>query len=166
MTCLAFRSILQYMTMLSQHSVFLLSIFLKGFFALMECLTGATLFFVSTEQFQKWGDYLVQNELVADPQDFIANQVHHFVHGTAMGGKRFAGFYLFAHGFVKILIVLGLLSEKRWAFPMGLSALGLFVIYQLTRFAITHAIGLVIISGFDGFVMLMIYREWRVKAGS
>jgi uncharacterized membrane protein len=40
--------------------------------------------------------------------------------------------------------------------------LGLFVVYQLYRFAYTHGVGLIALSLFDVFVVALIWHEWRL----
>jgi uncharacterized membrane protein len=61
-----------------------------------------------------------------------------------------------------VLLVIGLLRNKLWAYPVSLVALGLFIVYQLYRFSYTHGIGLIILTIFDIIVIALIYHEYRL----
>jgi uncharacterized membrane protein len=45
--------------------------------------------------------------------------------------QSFYAIYLFSHGFIKVVLVAGLLREKLIAYPLSLFALGAFIAYQL-----------------------------------
>jgi uncharacterized membrane protein len=74
--------------------------------------------------------------------------------------QRFYAFYLLSHGFIRVFLVVGLLRNKPWAYPVSLVVLGLFIVYQLYRFSYTHGIGLIVLTVFDVIVMGLIWREY------
>ncbi|MGG6894547.1 MULTISPECIES: DUF2127 domain-containing protein [Rhizobium] len=144
------------------HQIFEISILLKGAHALIECIGGLILALVSTESILRLVNRIVQPELLNDPKDFVAIHLHAWVQDFSVGTKNFYAYYLLSHGLVKVLLVIGLLRGKMWAYPASLVALALFIVYQLYRFTDTHGIGLIILTVFDLFVMVLIWHEYRI----
>lgn len=77
---------------------------------------------------------MTQDELVEDPHDFVASYLVDWAEHFSMGTKSFYAYYLLSHGAVKLLLVVGLMKEKSWAYPVSLAVMALFIIYQLYRF--------------------------------
>ena len=144
------------------HRIFQISVLLKGGHALIECVSGLALAFVSTGTIVHLVNLITQDELVEDPQDFIATHLLTMAHGFSVATKDFYAFYLLSHGIVKLLLVVGLLRNKLWAYPASLVVLGLFILYQLYRYSYTHGIGLLVLTVFDIIVMVLIWHEYRL----
>ena len=139
----------------------MVSILLKGLFALLELAAGLTLFFSTPDYLTQFVHFMFHNRLVADAHDPLATFALHQLQDFDVRRHTFVGIYLTLHGLVKVGVVAGLYSERLWAFPTGLTALGIFIIYQMQRYFTTHAPLLLIISIFDGFIMLLVWREWQ-----
>lgn len=137
------------------------SILLKGAMAIFECASGLVLFVISTQTIQYWITLFARGELVDDPNGIVAMHLMDFVQHFSSSSRIFLGTYFLAHGAVKLAIVSGLLSGRLWSFPVGLVAMAFFVIYQLHRYTYTHAFALILISVFDVFIMLLIWREYQ-----
>ena len=144
------------------HQVFVVSVLLKGGHALIECASGVALFLLSTETIVRWANFLTQEELVEDPRDFIATHLLAMVQHLSVGTKTFYAFYLVSHGLIKVFLVAALLKDKLWAYPWSLAVLGGFIAYQLYRYSYTHSFGLIVLTVFDLFVMVLIWHEWRI----
>ncbi len=144
------------------HQIFQVSVLLKGAHALIECAGGILLYFVTTADVALWVNRLTQEELIEDPKDFVANQLLAMAQHLSIGTKSFYAFYLLSHGLVKVLLVAGLLTNRLWAYPASLVTLGLFIVYQAYRYSYTHSFGLIVLSIFDIFVMILIWHEWRI----
>ena len=144
-----------------QHHLFIISILLKGFYAVLELAAGIALFFSSPDYLAQFVRFMFHNRLVADPNDPLATFALHQLQDFDVTRHTFVSIYLMLHGLVKVGVVAGLYSERLWAFPVGLAALGIFIIYQMQRYAHTHAPLLLIISILDAFIMLLVWREWQ-----
>jgi len=57
------------------HRIFEVSVLLKGAHAVIECIGGLALAFVSTTSIVGWVNRLTQDELIEDPNDFIATHL-------------------------------------------------------------------------------------------
>jgi uncharacterized membrane protein len=144
------------------HKVFEISVWLKGAHALIESIAGFALYLVSTATIISWVNFLTQEELIHDPNDFIATHLHDFAQTFSVSTQAFYAFYLLSHGLIKILLVVGLLRGKLWSYPASLVALALFIVYQLYRYSCTQSFGLIVLTIFDVFVIALIWHEYRL----
>jgi uncharacterized membrane protein len=144
------------------HQVFEISVLLKGAHALIECVGGLWLAFVSTDAIRQLVDLLTQSELVHDPNDIVATHLRDLAQALTISTQHFYAFYLLSHGLVKVFFVVGLLRNKLWAYPASLVVLGLFIVYQIYRFSYTHGIGLIVLTVFDVVVIWLIWHEYRL----
>jgi len=142
------------------HQIFQVSVLLKGAHALIECLGGIALALVSTSSIANFVNAITQDELIKDPNDFVATHLLTMAHNFSVQTQHFYAFYLLSHGLVKVALVVGLLREKLWAYPASLIVLALFVLYQLYRFSYTHGLGLIVLTLFDIVVMGLIWHEY------
>jgi uncharacterized membrane protein len=144
------------------HQLFEISVLLKGAHALIECIGGVALAFVSTSAITSLVNSLTQDELIEDPKDFVGTHLLSMAQNFTVSTQHFYAFYLLSHGVIKVFLVIGLLRGKLWAYPVSLVVLGLFIAYQLYRFSYTHGFGLIVLTVFDLFVMGLIWHEYRL----
>jgi uncharacterized membrane protein len=144
------------------HRVFEISILLKGAHSLIECIGGLALAFVSTSTITNLVKALTQHELSENPNDFVAGHLMGLAQNFTVGTQHFYAFYLLSHGLIKVFLVIGLLRNKLWAYPVSLVVLGLFIVYQLYRFSHTHGFGLIVLTFFDVLVIGLIWHEYRL----
>jgi len=144
------------------HQIFTAGVLLKGAHALVECLGGVALALVSTQSIANFVNAITQDELIEDPNDFVATQLLAVAHHLSVQTKDFYAFYLLSHGVIKVLLVAGLLRNKYWSYPASLIVLGLFVVYQLYRFTYTQGVGLILLTIFDVIVMILIWHEYAL----
>ncbi len=142
------------------HRIFEVSVLLKGAHALIECAGGIALALVHRDTITDLVNRLTQDELIEDPHDFVATHLLAWAQHFSVGTKEFYAFYLLSHGAVKIFLVTQMLRDKLWSYPTSLIVLGLFIVYQVYRFSYTHDTGLIVLTGFDVFVMGLIWHEY------
>ncbi len=144
------------------HRIFQVSVILKGLHAVIECVGGIALYLISTSTIAHWANLVTQEELAEDPRDFVATHLLGAAQHLSVGTETFYAFYLLSHGLVKVLLVVGLLKEKLWAYPASLVVLAAFIAYQGYRYSYTHAIGLVVLTVFDIVIIVLVWHEWRI----
>jgi uncharacterized membrane protein len=59
------------------------------------------------------------------------------------------------------LLIVGLLREKLWYYPLSMLVFGAFVAYQLFRFQVTHSLWLMAMTILDIVVIAMTWHEYR-----
>jgi uncharacterized membrane protein len=144
------------------HQIFEISVLLKGAHALIECIGGLVLAFVSTNTIINLVNAFTREELIEDPNDFFAAHLLSLAHDFTVSTQHFYAFYLLSHGVIKVFLVVGLLRNKLWAYPVSLVVLALFIVYQLYRFSYTQGFGLIVLTVFDVVVMGLIWHEYRL----
>jgi hypothetical protein len=85
----------------------------QGAHAVLESIGGIARALVGTKTITTLVDAPTQEELLENPNDLIATQLHAFPQGFSVESQHFFAFYLLAHGLVTLLLVEGLLKEKR-----------------------------------------------------
>jgi uncharacterized membrane protein len=144
------------------HQIFQVSIILKGAHALIESASGIALYLISTDTILGFVNRITQEELIDDPNDFLATRLLHMAQNFSVADKSFYAFYLLGHGLVKLWLVVGLLRNRMWSYPASLVVMTAFIVYQLYRFSYTYSVGLIVLTIFDVFVIVLIWHEWRL----
>lgn len=144
---------------------FRVAVVMKGLFGLAEVIGGVLLLFVTGEALNNFVVKATRSELSGDHQDFIAMHLLH-VTRDLHGRPVFAASYLLSHGVVKVVLVIAMLRNHRWAYPATLAFLAGFVVYQVYRFALEPSIGLVLLTVFDLVVMWLVWREYVVHGAA
>jgi uncharacterized membrane protein len=147
------------------HLAFEITLILKGIFALLEILSGILAYFITQHFLLKLVLAITQEELTEDPRDFIACFLVQSAQDFSINSQHFASFYLLSHGFIKILLIAGLLRDKFWCYPLAIIVFVLFILYQLFRFSFTHSIWLLAITLLDVIVIWLTWHEYRYLRG-
>jgi uncharacterized membrane protein len=142
----------------SIHELFEVGVVLKGLNALLELLLGVALLFVNVSALVQT---LAQNELVEDPDSFLAQHLLGVAGSLSSSGQFYSALYLLSHGIIKGVLVAGLLRGKLWAYPASLAVLALFVLYQCIQLLGAYSTPLVALTLFDLVVMWLIWKEYR-----
>jgi len=145
------------------HRIFKISILLKGAHSVIEIAGGLALYLVTTGTIVNLVKLATQEELIEDPNDYIASHFLAMAQHFSVASKSFYAFYLLSHGAIKLLLVIGLLRNQVWSYPASLVAMAAFIVYQLYRFSYTHSPGLIALTVFDLVVIALIWHEWRMQ---
>jgi uncharacterized membrane protein len=145
------------------RKIYTASLLLKGFNGLLECIAGLALAVAGAGSILSIAEAMTRQDLIENPNDIVARTVMDFAQNFTMDSQHFFAFYLFAHGLVKVVLVVGLLRNWHWAYPAAMAAFSFFIVYQLYRFTYTHAAGLIILTIFDMFVLALILHEYRLE---
>jgi uncharacterized membrane protein len=144
-----------------REALFKISIVLKGLDALLEIVGAIALWAIRPGMIVHVVGLLTQDEIAEDPKDLVANFLRREAHHLSLASEHFMAIYLLAHGIVKGLVVIALLREKLWAYPLAIAVFVGFIVYQIYRFTLTGGLGLIGLSLFDLFVVWMVWLEYR-----
>ncbi|PYO39981.1 MAG: DUF2127 domain-containing protein [Gemmatimonadetes bacterium] len=145
------------------HRLFDLGVLIKGIDGALELAGGVLLLLVKPLTLNAMIVFLTAHEISEDPADLVANLLRNSVRHLSLNTTLFAGVYLLAHGLAKLLLVVGLLRGRRWAYPAALWFLAAFVLYQCYRILLTQSLPLAALTAFDIVVMSLIWREYRFR---
>ncbi|MBI1330285.1 MAG: DUF2127 domain-containing protein [Alphaproteobacteria bacterium] len=145
--------------------VFVLSLWLKGAFAVTEILGGIAAYLLTQKFLVGLANAVTQGELREDPHDLVANYLLHAAQTLSISAQHFAAAYLFGHGAIKLWLIVGLLRRRLWYYPTAMVVFGLFIVYQLYRFYFTHSALLVFVTVVDVVVIALTWHEYRYLEG-
>jgi uncharacterized membrane protein len=145
----------------SIYAIFEASIILKGLNAIGEIVGGIVALIISQEFVIRLTLFLTQGELSEDSNDRLANYLIHSAQQFSVSSKHFLAIYLLSHGVIKLGLVIGLLKNKLWAYPVSILVFALFILYQIYRFYFTHSVWLIALTVFDLIVIWLVWHEYN-----
>ena len=139
------------------HEWFELVISLKWIWWVLDIVRWLLFIFITPERVNKWLFFFLQPELIEDPGDTIATHIMNLGSNFSTATQHFISWYLICYGAFKVLVSILLYKKIRWAYPLVIYFLFIFIWYQIYRYTNTHAIMLLILSIFD---LIVIYLTW------
>ncbi|MCX6780020.1 MAG: DUF2127 domain-containing protein [Candidatus Magasanikbacteria bacterium] len=143
------------------HYIFIIGVVAKGINALIEIISGISLYFLSNEKIVRIVVLITNDELSEDPRDRVARFLLRSAEQLSVSSHLFGSIYLLAHGVIKLGLIVALLNRKLWAYPLAIIVFGLFIVYQLYRFAYSHSPWLIVFSILDIIVIVVTWLEYR-----
>jgi len=143
------------------HQIFIIGIILKALNAGAEIIGGFLILIISQEFIIKAVLFLTQEELTEDPKDIVANYLINSAQHFSLSTKHFIAFYLLGHGLIKLGLIIGLLKNKLWSYPLSIIIFGLFIFYQTYRYFYTRSLWLLLLTIFDLVVIWLIWLEYK-----
>lgn len=104
---------------------------------------------------------LIRHELVEDPSDILYNFITSTLTNHPLYITYFLALYFIFWGLVDITLSYNLIKHRLWAFPVSLSLISLFIIYEVIRFNYTHSLILLWIILLDTIILWLIWREYK-----
>ncbi len=147
------------------HRFFQISLLVKAIFAAGEILAGFAAYLATPGLELRLIASITRAELAEDPRDFIGNYLVDWAQHLSVSTQRFVTWYLLSHGIIKLWLIIGLLRERLWYYPIALIVFGLFILYQLYRFSFTHSLSLLLITAVDVVVIGLTWHEYRYLRG-
>jgi len=146
--------------------VFRISLLLKAAHSVIELISGVALYAVSNAALLQFTRALTRHELLEDPSDVIANFLLRSAESFSIGQKSAASIYLLSHGAVKLFLVVMVLRERRWAYPLFMVALVLLVSYQSYQLTLGLSLWLAMLTLLDIVILWMTWHEYRLHRAS
>lgn len=104
---------------------------------------------------------LMSRELIEDPNDNFVKFVGALLGRVPFDISYFLAFYMIFWGVIDVVLSLSVLKEKKWAFPLTMVLIGLFVVYELYRFSYTHSFLLAMVICIDFILIWVIGKKYR-----
>lgn len=146
------------------HRLFVASLAAKAAFAAVETLGGVGLLLTPSARVLAVIDWLAARDLIEDAAGPVAGRVLAAMHGVTPGTQHFYALYLLSHGLAKLVMVAFLARRITAAYPVSLTIMAGFIVYQMHRWTVTHGPALLALTAFDLLVMWLIWREWQAAA--
>lgn len=144
------------------HWLFEASLAIKGFLCSLETASGLGLLIAPNMLVARFVYWLTHHNLAANPNDSMAAWTRRAVEQFPVHIQAFYGWYLLAHGGLKLAMVIMLWMRVLWAYPAAMVVLIGFVIYQLSEFLHSGSPVLLLLAFFDLFMVGLIWQEYKV----
>jgi hypothetical protein len=144
--------------------IFEAGIILKGINGTLELLAGLLLFFLTPERLQHFIQFVTQLNVNHEKQSKVITLFLHSVDHLGTGNRIFLIAYFWSHAAVKLTAVIGILTNKLWAYPFSLITLGILTLFQVGSIIHKASIGMILLTILDAFILWLIWREYgKVK---
>jgi len=144
-------------------TVFKISVILKGLDALAEIVGGVLLLFVTHSEITRLASWLSRNPLAGGSHSYIATLINHNAQQLVHTSTLFGAIYLLSHGVIKMFVIINVLRDKYWAYPLLIVVLLGFSIFQIISILSSHSIAVMLLTAFDVFIMVLTWFEWQRK---
>jgi len=144
------------------HRTFVLSVGAKGIFGALELLGAIASFVISPAQIAAFATWATAKEIQEDPNAVVAQFILHLGTHIDLAQTHYVALYLALHGAVKVVLVVSLVKQLRWAYPAMFVALALFIVTQVVQLSSGFSTGLALLTAFDIFILALTWREWRL----
>jgi uncharacterized membrane protein len=143
------------------HWLFRIGIVFKGLDGLAELVGGFLFVFFSRDAMSDFVERNTRPVLQWDPDNLIAHSLRHSFDQMSTSGKIFVAIYLLGHGAIKLMLMVGLLREKRWVFPVAIVLLLGFIGFQVYRLCGHFSAGLLVFTVLDAVIVALVWNEYR-----
>jgi uncharacterized membrane protein len=141
---------------------FEIGIVLKGLNGAVELTAGLILAVVGPSRLRAFVIDFASPRVTANPNDLIAVEILRGTSALTAQTVQFAAIYLLAQGAVKLVLVVALLQNRLWAYPVMITVLVGFISYQLYRIVfVAPNPGLLVLTAFDSVILVLTWREYR-----
>ena len=147
------------------HRFFEITLLLKALFAAGEIVAAIGIYVVPLDLVADFVGAVTDAELARHPRDIVAAHLADWAQNLSVGTKHFVALYLLSHGVVKLWVIIGLMRERLWYYPVALVLFTLFVLYQIHRYMLTHSVSLILITVVDLVVIGLTWHEYRYLRG-
>ena len=147
------------------HLAYLIAIIIKGIDGLVETVAGTLIAIYGSHQVYQLAVWLTAPEIARHPESHAVHAIRHGAYGFAHSSHRFAVVYLLAHGILKLGLVINLLIEHLWIFPVSITVLLGFFAFMAAKLAAHWSPWLFAFAMFDLLTVALNANEWRVRWG-
>ncbi|WP_417564237.1 DUF2127 domain-containing protein [Microbacterium sp.] len=142
--------------------IFWVALIVKGLDGVLELIGGVLFLVLTPAQISLIVQVLTQHELSEDPDDLIANALVRFAASLDVSATLFGAIYLLLHGAVKVVLVVAVLRDRLWAYPWLIGFLVVFIGYQVYDMIVHFTWGMLALTVFDAFIVVLTVREYRL----
>lgn len=138
-----------------------LALTLKAIDGILEIAGALLVLVVPPALVVKVIEFATAGELAQDPHDPIANAIRSAAQTFSVNNHLLIMVYLALHGAIKVLLVVGILTGKRIAYPLFMITLALFGAYETYRGFVRQELLLQVLAVFDFLLLILTAYEYR-----
>ena len=143
--------------------LFRASLYVKAADAAVELVIGALIYLVPDPDLIALAKRVTRFVFFGHPDDRIAHWLMQQADGLSMHQTSVAALYLFSHGAVKLFLVIMVLRNRIWAYPVFIVVLAALITYQIYQLTHVLSIWLLVLTIFDAVVLVLTWHEYRLR---
>lgn len=143
--------------------LFDIGLVIKAIDGALEAIGALVILFVRPGFVLRVVEFATGGELAQDPDDHVATWLHEAGHAFAVHTHYLVALYLFAHGVIKIVLVYGIFTKRKYAYQAFICALAVFAAYEAYRAIDTRNWLLAALAVFDVLLMGLAAHEYGVR---
>ena len=136
---------------------------IKGLDSFFEVALGFLFLLVNPVKLNNALLVLFRDELTEQPRDAFLHFIFQGPVGISPNGQFFWAFVFLAHGFLKMLLVVGLYKKQRWVYPVAGAVFSCFIVYQAWHLFYFPSLFLELLTAFDIVFVFLIAQEYRYQ---
>lgn len=145
------------------HLGFLVSMWGKGALGASQIAAGLALAVLPAGLMARIGQSLIDPGQVGGQAGPVAGWIAALASQIPTDSGTFYIVYFLLHGVLNLGLVLALLADIRAAYPLSILTLIGFIVYQMAKYSYTPDVVMLLLSAIDTIVILLIWREWRLR---
>lgn len=142
------------------EKIFKISVIWRIFYGICKFITGIILLKIVPSEILKLFYSAGSKELVEDPNDFLINFIGHYIEKISSDTLIFIAVYLIFWGLADAILSYFLYKKVLWSYPVSLSLIGIFTVYEVLRFISTYSSMILFFIIIDLIIFFIIYREF------
>ncbi|MGD9738947.1 MAG: DUF2127 domain-containing protein [Bauldia sp.] len=144
--------------------IFHVTLVLKLLGSAVEIGGGLLLLFVPTSAMLAAVKAVTGHDLLDDPDNVVGAFILRSIEALGAGHHTGAALYLLSHGAIKLFLVVMVLRDRMWAYPVFLAVLAIFIVYQGYQIALGGSVWLIALTALDIVVFILTFIEWRRRS--
>jgi uncharacterized membrane protein len=140
------------------HIAFTAGVLAKGIWGAMETAGSIFLVFASATLLARITAAFTAAEF---SDGFLTTAVTETIGGPSGDVRLFGIIYLLLHGIVNLILSLGLLRHRLWAFPTAIAIISSVAAYQTYQFAMSASVFVAGLTLFDMVMVWLIWHKWQ-----
>lgn len=144
---------------------FILLLILKAIYASLQLIFGILLLFINKAMINTVVSTAFQEELLEQPNDFLANKIMGFATNLSVSTQLFLGVYFLIHSLVKLGLLYGIYKRKLFVYPFAAWVFFLFLSYEIYQYFLTYSVWLLALSMLDLLFIYLLMKEYRILKG-
>ena len=145
------------------HIAFFVAIAIKGLDGFLEAVAGLIFAFAGSQQVYDFALWATAPELERHPASRALHAIRHGAYGLTHTSHRFVITYLLIHGLIKLALVINLMIEKLWVFPVSVALLLGFIGVMGVKLSQHWSNWLFAFAMFDVITVALVAHEWRMR---
>ena len=145
------------------HLAFFVAIAIKGLDGFIEAVAGIVFAIAGSQQVYNLALWATAPELERHPASRAVHAIRHGAYGLTHASHRFVVTYLLLHGLIKLALVINLMIERMWVFPISVALLLGFIGYMSVKLTHHWSVWVFAFAMFDVVTVALVANEWRMR---